>query len=535
MSPRHSRVVCVTDACVSSRGFLLGVVNASIGLVSWHHLTSRLNLEDALVLLIHPMRPKPHFGFCFVRCISQHGVKQYIEQLVLLPVRVAATQKPLRAAADYKFNFNIIWLDSVARGHFIRSLPKSTNVIRTLRSQSSIGQNATRVFDFQLFQTTKARTREMLSLLFAGVYPSKNDTLRNDATAGEPIRVETLFGPLKRAGYRTLWLEDSCWRYDSDLTLALATKHKRRSSSLVARWQHIVAALARANIDAVDISLATCVMFRSLNITNQFHGPPALCHNGRHVTDYLFDYLAAYQRAASATPHATFLVTNVAHEDTGRRLQTLDDRLAEYLSFAARLPDTVTLVLADHGNSYGLYPETRLDGRLETYNPILMLLLPAAVGRHLGRRTIEALAANERRLVSMRDVHLCLRHFLSVATGSGRATPAGLSGDVPADRTCNDLSIDPLAYCVCRDGSVAKPSDDWYAIVAEFATGALNDVIRTQYQAALPAGASQQSLPPSCRLLVPLKFGNVTEKYEKVGVGVTSRRVHRLFLCVSTA
>ena len=156
--------------------------------------------------------------------------------------------------------------------------------------------------------------------------------------------------------------------------------------------------------------------------------------------------------------------------------------------------------------------------RLETYNPILMLLLPAAVGRHLGRRTIEALAANERRLVSMRDVHLCLRHFLSVATGSGRATPAGLSGDVPADRTCDDLSIAPLAYCVCRDGSVAKPSDDWYAIVAEFAVGALNDVILTQYQAALPGGASKQSLPSSCRLLVPLKFGNVTEKYEKVGV-----------------
>lgn len=524
VSPRHSRVVCAAALCVASRGFLLGVVNTSTGLVSWRHMTSQLNLEDELALIIHPTRDTPHFGFCFVRCISLHSVKQYVEQLVLLPVKEAAAQKPLRAAADRKFNFNIIWLDSVARSHFIRSLPNSTNLIRTLQTQAATSQNATRVFDFQLFQSIKARTREMLSMLWSGEYPRNNDMFRKDVSGGDPIRVETLFGSLKRAGYKTLWLEDSCWRYQSDLTHTLAIKH--RNLTLVARWQHIVAALERASIDAVDVSLAMCVMFWSLGITDQFHGPPALCHNGHHVHDYLFDYLRAYQRATSSTPHATFLITNVAHEDTGRRLQTLDDRLAAYLSFAASLPDTVTLVLSDHGNSYGVYPETSLDGRRETYNPVMLVFVPARVRRQLGRRRLDALAVNERRLVSMRDVHLCLCDFVSVATGRGRTAPAGLSGDIPANRTCDNLSIDPLAYCVCRDGSVAKPSDDWQAIVAEFAVGTLNDVIRTQYQAALPVGASEQSLPPSCRRLVPFKFGNATEKYQKNNHVMTKLDVH---------
>ena len=388
VSPHQNRVTCTTVFCNASRGFLLGMVNSSTGLVSWHHVTSQPDLEDEIALVIHPTHGAPHFGFCFVRCMSRQyrrrlGVGQYVEQLLLLPVRVATAQKPLRVDADQKFNFNVIWLDSVSRSHFKRSLPKSIDVIRTLRTQASANPNATRVFDFQLFQTIKARTREMLSVLWSGEYSKNNDTFQKDEAVGDPIRIETLLGPLKRAGYRTLWLEDACWRYQSDVTRTLAIKHS--NLTLVARWQHIVVALERASIDAVDISLATCVMFRSLDITDQFHGPAALCYNGRHLHDFLFDYLSDYQRASSSSPHATFLVTNVAHEDTGRRLQTLDDRLAAYLTFAAdSLPHTVTLLLADHGNSYGVYPETSLDGRLEVYNPVLMMFIPAGVRLQVG-------------------------------------------------------------------------------------------------------------------------------------------------------
>ena len=513
--------MCTTAFCIASRGFLLGMVNRSTGLVTWRHVTSQSDLEDEIALAIQPTHGEPNFGFCFVRCVSrQHrrsrGVARYVEQLVLLPIRVPTTPKSVRTKVEPKFNFNIIWLDSVSRNHFIRSLPKSTDAIRALRTKASGNPNATRLFDFQLFQTVKARTREMLSLFWTGEYSRNNDTFHTGDDTSGPIRVETLLRPLKRAGYNTLWLEDSCWHYESDLINTLAITHS--NLTMIARWQHIIEALERASIDAIDVSLAMCVMYRSLAITDQFHGPAVLCHNGRHVHDYLFDYLQAYQRASSSPPHATFFVTNVAHEDTGRRLQTLDDRLASYLSFAATmLPDTVTLVVSDHGNSYGVYPETLLDGRLEVYNPVLMMLVPARVRRQLGRLRVDALADNERRLVSMGDVHLCLRDFVSVATGRDN-TASGLLGEISTKRTCDDLPIDAMAYCVCRDHTVAKPSDDWQALIAEFAVGTLNEAIRIQYQEALPNGASDHVLPPHCHRLVPLKFGNVTEKYLTVSV-----------------
>ena len=500
------------------------MVNGSTGLVSWRHVTSQSDLEDEIALAVHQVHGEPNFGFCFVRCVSrQHrrfrGVVRYVEQLVLHPVRVPTTTKYVRTKAEPKFNLNIIWLDSVSRSHFTRSLPKSTDAIRTLQTMSSANPNATRLFDFQLFQTVKARTREMLSLFWSGEYSRNNNKFHmGDETSG-PIRVDTLFGPLKRAGYNTLWLEDSCWHYESDLINTLAIKHS--NLTMIARWQHISEALKIASVDGIDVSLAMCVMYRSLAITDQFHGPDILCHNGGHVHDYLFDYLQAYQRASSSSPHATFLVTNVGHEDTGRRLQTLDDRLSSYLSFAATmLPDTITLVLSDHGNSYGVYPETLLDGRLEVYNPVLIMLVPARVRQQLRRRRVDALADNERRLVSMADVHLCLRDFVSVATGLGKPNPAGLSGEISTNRTCDDLPIDAVAYCACRDHTVAKPSDDWQALIAEFAVGTLNDVILTQYQEALPNGASNHVLPPHCRRLVPLKFGNVTEKYLTVSASI---------------
>ena len=70
----------------------------------------------------------------------------------------------------------------------------------------------------------------------------------------------------------------------------------------------------------------------------------------------------------------------------------------------AQLPNTFTLIYADHGNTYTEYQVSMLEGRLEMYHPVLLGILPKDLGRKFGKNIVENLRTNQGRLLHLFDI-----------------------------------------------------------------------------------------------------------------------------------
>ena len=77
-------------------------------------------------------------------------------------------------------------------------------------------------------------------------------------------------------------------------------------------------------------------------------------------------------------------MSNIPHDDWGTRVQTLDKHLQKALSKVSHQENTVTIILSDHGNAYGRFVEKTLQGREETYHPLLYIILPNGAKANLG-------------------------------------------------------------------------------------------------------------------------------------------------------
>ena len=60
---------------------------------------------------------------------------------------------------------------------------------------------------------------------------------------------------------------------------------------------------------------------------------------------------------------------HVAHDDTGRRVQSIDKYLSEFIGRIAFVDNTLTILLAHHGNTYTEYTHAIMEGRFEQYHP----------------------------------------------------------------------------------------------------------------------------------------------------------------------
>lgn len=89
-------------------------------------------------------------------------------------------------------------------------------------------------------------------------------------------------------------------------------------------------------------------------------------------------------------------------------MQTLDNDLVNLIDSLAKLPNTFTLIYADHGNTYTEYQESMLEGRLETYHPIMLGILPKNLGKKFGNNIVKNLKTNQNRLVHLFDVRKSL-------------------------------------------------------------------------------------------------------------------------------
>ena len=102
----------------------------------------------------------------------------------------------------------------------------------------------------------------------------------------------------------------------------------------------------------------------------------------------------------------------------GIRVQTLDQDLIDLIDSTAQLPNTFTIIFADHGNTYTDYQVSMLEGRLEMYHPIMLGILPKELGEKFGKDIVENLRTNQYRLLHLFDIRESLVELANYDTKS---------------------------------------------------------------------------------------------------------------------
>ncbi|XP_068733851.1 uncharacterized protein [Montipora capricornis] len=457
------------------------------------------------------------FNFMFVKCFDFRQPQPLVSQLISVPPAMSMSQHTSKLRAKNTINVNIVLLDSISRSHFYRSLPKTVGTLRRLAESSNHEPSEAKVFDFELFQAVHGHTTHNEHALFTGHLLPDFDPEQESPT----VKAGILFGHFKRAGYQTMWQEDLCWMANWGLMTDFDAED----------WKELRFRLRENYVDSTGLTHSSCEILKSYNIDSPFNGPDGdqICFNGKLQHSYFFQYTADTLKTISkdrkARPLFSFTALNVGHDDIGRRTQSLDNDLAHYVATMATEQNTLTILLADHGNTYTEYTTSILEGRLEMFHPSLFIIVPQKVAALLGKEAMTALKVNQRRLLTMIDLHHSL---LPLAGSISRfVKPVGIFTPISLNRTCNDIELKTPNFCVCEGWDSPTTNDSSKIAIVEFAVGELNNMIQTQF---LHGANQRKKVHPvlrSCQRLRASWFANVRERISKSdGALITSFDVY---------
>lgn len=497
----------LSKVCASP--FSVGFTDNSTGALIWQQVGSSLQVSEKLsgwLQNLDSTSVPQLYGFCFIRCTLASDLKETIDesfgtldgedyyysadidqrrfatQLLVLPPQLHQAKQKLPPRAE--INYNIVLIDSVSHQHFFRSLPKSVQVLESMNSEPN---RLASVFDFELVQAVRSRTFESLQVIFSGEIDPAAKPFGTQDIPPEPLKVSYLLGELKRKGYTSLWLEDLCYLWEWGISKDL--HFLKKGSTKTDTWTRMWLKLAESNIDSVGLTVSMCEILKVNKVRDHFHGPNAVCFNGRHQHEYLLDYLRLFQTSMEAVtqPFFTFTMTNVGHEDSGRRIQTLDVSLARYLQSAASLQNTLTVVFSDHGNAYGNYIQEVNEARIELFHPFMFFIIPDTVANKLGAFSMRSLGINSQRLVSFLDLHYTLRYLADSYNTSihprdkkYKISYRGLFDVIDMNRTCNDIPRIMPNLCICQDFDLPLTNTTASNLFGYFALGQLNNDIQRQ-------------------------------------------------------
>ena len=154
----NHRLLCNAEVCGSSN-VTIGSVNAKMGKVTDWIPTSK----DTITVTVQEAvktNQKNGFGFLYIKCGN------ILQSLIFQPILKKVENNSVRN----NINVNIVVLDSVARPHFYRILPRSVAVLRAISQDPDIKATA---LDFELFQSVGQHSFDNLRPLFSGVIKGK--------------------------------------------------------------------------------------------------------------------------------------------------------------------------------------------------------------------------------------------------------------------------------------------------------------------------------------------------------------------------
>lgn len=525
-SQTKATIECNTTKCGKNPVYVLEV-SPTFGILEerrlWKRFFTSRGLENYLqrysnASAIHG------FNFCYLACVEKER-KGFIEQLFSFPsLHMLYSGTP---QDKINFNLNILVLDSVSRPHFYRTLPKTVNTLREIVHFEFYNAS---VLDFEMMQSTAAYTFHNIRALMSG----KKDFHYSGGHVNESYGIDVLFGKFKKLGFYTLLQEDSCW-YDSWGSLFTDNKFQgevpRNKPDFARRWKQFQEMVKHYNIDDFGLSHASCEVLQRYNTTNQFNQPRRVCFGGKAFAENFLDYTESIYNNLRVTGKPTRVLTythlNTGHEVSGTRIRQVDDRLSRYVEKMARVDDTLTIILSDHGPKTTKYSFYTMEGRAEKYDPFSFIIIPEKVARTLGLETVRALSENQNRLVTTLDLHKSLMSLGKTSlTGTAGITNGlrdrGIFDPIPSNRTCAHLSIKPLAVCKCEGWEKRFPDNDrQFTWLAEYALGSINNNIQEQY---LKDVRNSQGYG-NCQRLVGKRFSKIRQRSKRKTM-VTTMDIH---------
>lgn len=503
------RVECHTSFCGSSDIISVGFIDPHDGSLRWRHFSFLQDIEKALNSYIQTTPSGQYFPFAFLRC-DEFWNPSAKTQLFILPPKKAVANNPHGKPKVKPMNINIILIDSVSRPHFYRSLPQTVKAFKDINAKSS-----TQVLDFELFHAIKPRTFETTHALFSGELLEVEEFINP-----VPLKAGVMFEKFKSVGYQTMWQEDMCWMHEWGLVRDFKIMNK--SSPLTEIWHNLATALKNNSIDFTGITHSSCEVFKSFGVPDIFHDPPKLCYGGKYYHSFYLIFLNTLLGEINLDPEKKplfgFTMLDVGHEDSGLRIQTFDTSLASFVENVAADPNTLSIILSDHGNTYGSFPIT-MEGRFEIFQPHLFMIIPNQIQNLLGKVKMQALIQNQKRLVSIVDLHHTLI-TLAANIGGDASTQQnqGLLQPISRNRSCEDLGLLTSTLCICQGWETKVHTNSFHFIVAEFALGKLNEKIQSQF---LKKSKRKRQVSGfgSCERLRGERFDDVREK--RVGEALT--------------
>ena len=446
-----------------------------------HSFVTSKELEDFLAhfVIVNTLRK---FNFCFLHCKTRH--KKYISQILTFPPLLEIENSEfLPSEKDPNLiNLNIVVLDSVSRAHFYRSLPRTVETLRAIVYNNSINATA---LDFELLQSSAPYTFHNIRAFMSG----KSDFNYVEHSNGT-YEIEFLYKKLKDQGYYTLLQEDSCW-FDEWGSLftnnVFQDKTPRSLDEFELRWSRFQEVVSNYYVDDYGLSHTSCDVFKQYNVTNQFNRPRMICFGGKVYSDHFLDYsLSVFQgHIDSGKRQPIFAYTHLSpgHEVTGTRIRQIDEALSGYLYSMAHEENTMTIVFSDHGPKTTKFSFQTMEGRAEVYDSLLFVIVPENVANILGSRRMRAMVTNQKRLLTTLDLH---NTIMSIGDperfDSGSYLREGIFSEIPANRTCADVSIKPSAVCKCEGWDQRFPDNDaQFTFLAEFALGFINNDIQLNF------------------------------------------------------
>ena len=485
-SPRDKvSVTCWRDVCSKSSPILLGCSDPEYGIVdeekNWlkFHTVGELEQELPGIVIQNSIQG---FNSCFLKCkMGRTKVKQ---ALIFPPILKRAAKKTSRSAK--KINVNIVLEDSVSRSHFYRSMPRTAQSLRNIYRDSSF--QAT-VLDFELVQSYAAYTLLNAQFMMAG--KSLQGTSSNGKTPKRVNGINVLTERFKQFGYQTLMHEDLCW-FD-EWGSFFSPDYKKKVKPFTEAFKRIFESFEQATSPYVDnkgLTLLSCDILKELGATNPFSGnyKDNNCWDGRSMSEYLLffvrRFLSLVDRNPDVAPTLAYTHLNTGHEPSGKRIRSDDIILSKFLEEMARSDNTMSIVLSDHGGKTTDYAIETLPGSLEVYSPMLFMIIPHKVAERLGQDKMNTLILNQKRLVTVADLHQTLTSIAALTDGERANDEAsGLFQPVSPNRTCADIvGLSPDVKCRCQGWTkLLSPQSTDVIWLAEFALGQINNLIQTQY------------------------------------------------------
>ncbi|XP_066926447.1 uncharacterized protein [Clytia hemisphaerica] len=217
-------------------------------------LNNSKSLENALLEHVNKLRIAK--DFVFLSC-GENKTRTQLVHFDSVHFKETKPQKERkntnRSDRTAKININVVWLDSLSRRHFYRSLPKTIQRITDINSDQS---TKTEILDFEMMQAVHGHTHENLIAFFEGhVLPKKQ-------RSRQP-HLDNLLNFTRQSGYRNVYQEDMCYKGGWGFNGIAKAGGK---------WTNIVKGISKFAIDDTGLTFASCKMIESysdsLNIFN---------------------------------------------------------------------------------------------------------------------------------------------------------------------------------------------------------------------------------------------------------------------------